>query len=416
MRVLPINPEPKSQSEDGLARPAGSLPLNRRVAGHEIPKVPSETSAEEAQLSDERVYFGLLQTVTTTFLSGRALLPLQISAVCAQNRTRIFDYGFARGRQGFPLVFLIPGFGCSYNHGTVLYLTEKLVARGFHVAVLHSPSHPEFLMSSHHSGIGGIFSEDAKDALLGMSAIADHLCGMGVDYKQKHLVGYSMGALNAGFARTIETKMGAKLFDRVVLINPPVDLAHGTVQLDGFVKALNMPRIQKARLAMKAGLAILLPRTIRRDRLSLIQTFLDRPIWTDAELRALIGSSFEGTVSGGMKVAAVLGALTAEQVVRTFSDYCELATVPHYRRRFNPDATMIDFYRTESLLRIANDLAADGNVYLLHNEDDFLLRPRDVAWMKSSFGKTATVFETGGHLGNVWRPEFQAALEAALGI
>ena len=368
----------------------------------------------EASLSPERVYLGLLETVTTAFLETVPLLSMHVSAECENGRPRIYDYGFIRGRRHQPLVFLIPGFGCPYYDKTVSCLAGIIAKHGFHVAVLHSPSHPDFLMSSHRSGIGGVVSDDGRDALVGILAISKQLAHLGVDFKKTHLVGYSMGALNAAFARHLDRRE-QDMFERVVLINPPVDLAHGTVQLDSFVDALAMPKLEKAALMMKATLAIIAPKKIRRNQQALTERFLERPFWTERDLRALIGYTFSNTVSGGIKTASILGALEDDHNVRTFSDFCEIATVPYYRKLY-PEATTAQYFENESLLKIGPALARDRNVHVLHNENDFLVRPRDVQWLKNHFTGNAQIFERGGHLGNLWRPEFQSSLESALGI
>lgn len=371
------------------------------------------TSAEP-QLSSDRVYLGLLETVTTTFYDVHPLVPMHVNAECENGRPRVYDYGFIRGRRHHPLIFLIPGFGCPYHDRVVSCLAGILAKRGFHVAVLHSPSHPDFLMSSHKSGIGGVTSDDGRDALLGIQAILKQLRHLGVDFDKTNLVGYSMGALNAAFARFYDQRSTDR-FDRVVLINPPVDLAHGTLQLDSFVNALAMPKLEFASLAARAALNILAPKKWQRDPNVLIEKFLDRPHWSERDLRALLGYSFSNTVSGGIKAASLLGVLDKNHNVRTFSDYCEAATVPYYRGMY-PQATSVEFFKNESLLNIGPELARDRDVYVLHNENDFLVRPRDVKWLKNHFGGNVHVFDRGGHLGNLWRPEFQSSLESALGI
>jgi pimeloyl-ACP methyl ester carboxylesterase len=395
-----VERKPESGLNTGFSKSASALRKAKIVA--------------EPQLSSERVYLGLLETVTTTFYEMHPMIPMHVNAECENGRPRVYDYGFIRGRRQHPLIFLIPGFGCPYNDRVVSCLAGILAQRGYHVAVLHSPSHPDFLMSSHKSGIGGVTSDDGRDALLGIEAILKQLRHLGVDFNKTHLVGYSMGALNAAFARFHDAREMDR-FERVVLINPPVDLAHGTLQLDSFVNALAMPKLAFAALASKAAMNIVAPKKLKRDSALLIKKFLDRPHWSERDLRALLGYSFSNTVSGGIKAASLLGVLDKNHGVRTFSDYCEAATVPYYRGMY-PHATSVEFFKNESLLKIGPELARDRNVYVLHNENDFLVRPRDVKWLKAHFSGNVQIFDRGGHLGNLWRPEFQSSLESALGI
>ena len=197
-------------------------------------------------------------------------------------------------------------------------------------------------------------------------------------------------------------------------------MAHGMSVLDSFVDKFQMPRTEIARLAVKATLAILIPiqarKVLKYSRHSQIERFLDnRAIWTQKELSALIGRSFQNTVAGGIEVASAMGKFAKDHQVRNFTDYCSHATVPLYQRNY-PDATTETLFSNESLLMVGPSLARDGNVHILHNEDDFLLRQTEIVWLKSQFGSTLKLFETGGHLGNVWRPEFHAALEDSLRV
>ena len=41
----------------------------------------------------------------------------------------------------------------------------------------------------------------------------------------------------------------------------------------------------------------------------------------------------------------------------------------------------------------------------MHNLDDILVSAEDVAYLEKVFGKRATIYPHGGHLGNLWYPE-----------
>ena len=359
-------------------------------------------------------YSSLLQTVSIVFLNGAKTEYHLAQAKDASGRIRKFAYGMARGRPSQPLVFVIPGFGCPYDEPTALDLSETLSQRGFHVATLHSPSHPEFLLNSHHSGVPGVSSEDARDALLGIKAIRNQLRLQGVQFGKTHLIGYSMGALNAAFVRYLDRE-DENLFDQVVLINSPIDLDYGMKQLDSFLDAREMSKSAKLALASKFSLFIYALQRSKLNKNLQRNVFMSNPIWTQKELRALIGFNFEKTVAGGVSAAVRLGFMDEAVRVGSFTEFCETATVAHYQK-FYPGASSTDLFHSESLLKIGPTLAADGNVTLLHNEDDFLLRPVDISWMAREFGANAHLFKTGGHLGNIWRDDFKMRLEQSLGF
>ena len=75
---------------------------------------------------------------------------------------------------------------------------------------------------------------------------------------------------------------------------------------------------------------------------------------------------------------------------------------------------LCDLRSIESALRERDD------VVFFSNENDFLLRPEDIAWARSTFGERCYFFSTGGHLGNLHRDDIQDAIReksrAMLGI
>ena len=63
----------------------------------------------------------------------------------------------------------------------------------------------------------------------------------------------------------------------------------------------------------------------------------------------------------------------------------------------------------------AAGLQANPDVRLILNRNDFLLPDEDLAWLKTTFAEDRlTIFEQGGHLGNLTHPAVQRAILAAL--
>ena len=60
-------------------------------------------------------------------------------------------------------------------------------------------------------------------------------------------------------------------------------------------------------------------------------------------------------------------------------------------------------------------LRANPNVRVLVNQNDFLLADEDLAWLHSTFvPERLTVFQQGGHLGNLYNPAVQKTIVEAL--
>ena len=60
-------------------------------------------------------------------------------------------------------------------------------------------------------------------------------------------------------------------------------------------------------------------------------------------------------------------------------------------------------------------LRANPNIRIIVNQNDFLLADEDLAWLHATFApEQLTVFEQGGHLGNLFNPAVQKSILAAL--
>jgi hypothetical protein len=60
-------------------------------------------------------------------------------------------------------------------------------------------------------------------------------------------------------------------------------------------------------------------------------------------------------------------------------------------------------------------LRANPNIRVIVNQNDFLLTDEDLAWLQATFtAEQLTVFNRGGHLGNLSNPTVQKAILAAL--
>jgi pimeloyl-ACP methyl ester carboxylesterase len=71
--------------------------------------------------------------------------------------------------------------------------------------------------------------------------------------------------------------------------------------------------------------------------------------------------------------------------------------------------------KASSLRTYAAELGANSKIRLIVNRDDFLLPDEDLAWLKTTFPEDQlTVFDQGGHLGNLSNPEVQKSILGAL--
>jgi len=75
------------------------------------------------------------------------------------------------------------------------------------------------------------------------------------------------------------------------------------------------------------------------------------------------------------------------------------------------DAGAARMFADCDLRAIEAPLAANERVRVFANENDFLLRPEDLAWLREHLGSRALIFAAGGHLGNLHREAIQALIQ-----
>ncbi|NJM38223.1 MAG: hypothetical protein HC845_10410 [Akkermansiaceae bacterium] len=92
----------------------------------------------------------------------------------------------------------------------------------------------------------------------------------------------------------------------------------------------------------------------------------------------------------------------------SFRDYFLKFVIPYYKTK---GITIQDFAREINLRSYESKLRSQKKVRVIFNRNDFLLPPRDIAWLESTLGKSRVKsFAEGGHLGSLTTPPVQQAL------
>lgn len=323
-----------------------------------------------------------------------------------------------------PLIFIVPGTGAGPNSIKSEYLQRALFQGGYHVISLASPAEPEFIVTASSTGIAGHPQSDARD-LYRVMRLAYEKVKDRIEVESFNLLGYSLGAWDAAFVAHLDAQEKTLGFDKVLLIDPPVSLYTSAQILDSMLDD-NIP-------GGTGNIGVLLGRFVNEfatfyqqagEQLNFSSDFLLYNLYTrmqpsDEELEALIGLAFRFTsanlaftsdvmTNAGLIVpknlelgpASSLTEYFEVSIRMTFLDYFNLLYYPHFKER-NPAITKQDLIDQASLESIRDFLANAQHVGLMTNEDDIILAPGQIDYLRELFGDRAQIWPTGGHMGNL---------------
>lgn len=330
-----------------------------------------------------------------------------------------------------PLVYLVPGFGGHRLGDSTLGLAELFYAQGSSVVAVSNPTNWEFILHASTVDLPGYTPVDARDLHAAITAIDRRLeARLPGRFTSKRLAGISMGAFQTLYIAADEARsapQGLLAFDAYVALDPPVDLEHAMSQLDHFYNVpLEFPVDQRARRIEEIfGKVLVLSH-------GEIWPGMELP-FTKEEAQFLIGLSFRQDLQFTILASqdrhdqGVLrtprGKLRRAPAFREISEYSFLEymyafVLPYYARR-DPrisfdEAGARTMFADCDLRSIESALESNDRVRVFVNENDFVLRPEDLAWLRDHLGDRAKVFPAGGHLGNLHRKAIQEAIRSTV--
>jgi len=93
----------------------------------------------------------------------------------------------------------------------------------------------------------------------------------------------------------------------------------------------------------------------------------------------------------------------------SFTMYMYAFVLPYYRDRVGTVSSAEDLLAKNDLRAVADGLRGNPKLRVFANRNDFLTSDEDVEWLIAQVGpERARVFPTGGHVGNLYKPEVQA--------
>ena len=386
-----------------------------RVADFEVKGKPDAASLET------------LETVFFTFKDPEFPGRGKTRSVLIPATGRKLKFTFWLQPKKAPVVYIVPGLGSHRLAASALALAELVYQHGFSAVCVSSTFNFEFMESASTAAVPAYMPVDVHDLHVALTEIDRRLEKLYPErLGPKALMGYSMGAFESLFMAATESTNQAPLikFDRYVAINSPVRLLYGISKLDEYFQApLAWPAAERATNIENTFLKVA---TLSKTSLT-PQTSLP---FSGIESKFLIGMTFRLILRDAIYSSQQrnnLGVLEhpirkwrrvplyQEILQYSYQDYLQKFLIPYYWT-WGIELSAPDVLANASSLRTyAAGLQANPNVRLIVNRDDFLLPDEDLAWLKTTFAEDQlTVFEQGGHLGNLSRPTVQKAILGAL--
>jgi len=320
-----------------------------------------------------------------------------------------------------PLVFLIAGTGGSSRSRYALALLENLYHAGFHVIVLPSPTCPNFIIDASTTHIPGDLSDDAVDLYRVMEKIWSQAKGL-IEVSDFLLAGYSLGGTEAAFVAKLDEERKVFNFQRVLMLNPAVNLYNSVSRIEGLLDRIpGGPR--KIGSFYNRVMAKSTDFYHKGDFVAIGDDFLfaayQARILNRDEAGGMIAVSFrigsagmifssDVMTHGGyvvpknrdLKNSDSLDDYFWTTLHLSFLDYFNEYFFPYFQSR-RPGLTKEELLEALSLKNIERYLASSAKIGVITNENDFILAPGELDYLRRVFGTRLKVYPCGGHLGNL---------------
>ena len=341
---------------------------------------------------------------------------------------REFLYTLSYQKQEAPLIFIIAGTGSSFYASSMIFLQKAFWGAGFHVICLSSPTQMNFITTASATSVPGNIVEDAQDLYRVMGLAWEQVKGR-IKVSEFYLTGYSLGASQSAFVAKLDEEKRVFNFKKVCMVNPAVSLYTSAKILDDMLLEIHpnltpeiFDRWFDERVAKFGELYRMMKHPqLDHDFLYDAYRFLHKKGQTPRQenLAGMIGTVFRlastnmifsadvmanyGLIVPKNRLLGSADSLTDYMKVTTrvsFIDYFDEFLYPYFQSR-NPGLTKEALIEGTSLRSIEPYLRNSPKIVLMDNEDDLILTPADLSFLKEVFGARAKIYARGGHLGNM---------------
>ena len=404
---------------------AWTFARENQVANFQVKGKPDEASLETL----ESVFFTYKDPEFPSHSTTRSVL------IPATGRKLQFTYWLQPGSAN--VVYIVPGLGGHRLAQPSLALAELVFKNGFSAVVVSSPFNSEFMEHASTAALPAYLPVDGHDLHVALTEIDRRLHKLYPDrLGNKALMGYSMGALESLFiAATGPTNHmpaapkpgegGALIkFDRYVAINTPVRLAQGISKLDEFYHApLEWPATNRTDNLKNTFLKMAaLSRSTLTPQTSLpfdaVESKFLIGLTFRLMLRDVIYSSQRRNNQGVLQhpIHNFRREPAYQEILEySYQDYFEKFAIPYYSAHGLTGSSSAALVKAGDLRTYDAGLRTNPDIRVIVNENDFLLTDEDLVWLRATFTpEQLTVFNKGGHLGNLFNPAVQKSILAAL--
>jgi len=326
-----------------------------------------------------------------------------------------------------PVVYIVPGLGSHRLAQSSLALAELVYKNGFSAVCVSSAFNSEFMEHASTAAMPAYLPVDGHDVHVALTEVDRRLQALYPDrLGDKALMGYSMGAFHALFVAATEPTNQLPLikFDRYVAINTPVRLLHGISKLDEFYRApLNWPDAERTDNIENTFLKVAaLSKSTLTPQTSLPFSAIESRFLIGLAfrlmLRDIIFSSQRRNNQGVLqhRIRNLRRNPVYQEILQySYQDYFRKLVIPYYQTPGHASLTAEALEKADDLRTYDTALLANPNIRIIVNQNDFLLADEDLAWLHATIApEQLTVFEQGGHLGNLFNPAVQKTILGAL--
>lgn len=332
------------------------------------------------------------------------------------------------------LLVIIPGTGENYVDMTPTAFANLFYNNGYSAVIISNAFNWEFMQAAGSVITPGYTPVDAADVRRALQMV---IAEINKEYpgqiKRKVLIGSSMGALHTLFIADMDSKSNEMAYDRYIAVNPPVDLLYAMEQIDKYYAIGAKWKKDEIQLKMRKCIVSYMRmlkqvdadaqpiaaginrrREVKMDVEKNKSGLID---FEQDEAQFMIGLSFHMnlmeviySIYSRQKMGVIKAKDTwfdrreiyAEIDKFNFDAYLHKFLLKEYEKRLNRAVSAESLGSKAGLLPVADTLQNNQKIRVIHNADDFLLRPGDMDWLRTRLGNRMTVFSHGGHLGNLY--------------